>query len=257
MSSRAPGTAFASRVPMTRTTVLSLLIAILLPFGARVWAGLPVPDCEAHAEAAGREAGIPDGILPAIARVESGRNGHAWPWTLNQGGDGSFHPTKEAALQKLAEILGSGVQNVDLGCMQVNWRWHSGAFADASAMMDPVENTRYAARYLNDLRDQLGSWESAVAAYHSREPVRGAAYGEEVARVRERFLAQLAGEAPVMEWADSASRSGQMVASVTRGLLALSGQPVVRRRDTTGTDSTRLAGGLFPVRGEALLSADN
>jgi hypothetical protein len=77
--------------------------------------------------------------------------------------------------------LASGIRNVDLGCMQLNWRWHATAFPDAATMIDPVANTRYAARFLRDLHAQHGSWAQAVAHYHSADPTRGAAYAAKVA----------------------------------------------------------------------------
>lgn len=199
------------------------MLALALPARAEPAA----PDCEALAAAAGREAGIPEGILPAIARVEAGRNGRAWPWTLNQGGAGSFQASKAEALARLDEILATGVRNVDLGCMQINWRWHSDAFADASAMMDPATNIRYAARFLVSLHERHGSWDRAVAAYHSSDATLGAVYGQKVALAREAILA----EPPAL--VQLAGLSAQPVPRaqpvMTRGLLALTGQALVAR----------------------------
>jgi hypothetical protein len=151
-------------------------------------ADTPPQLCEALAAQAGAAAGLPEGLLPAIARVESGtgtdQGRRAWPWTLNQAGDGSYHPTKAEALAHLDGILANGIRNVDLGCMQLNWRWHGDAFPDAATMMDPRHNTRYAAAFLKDLHSRHGSWTLAVAHYHSANPQRGAAYAAKVAKVR-------------------------------------------------------------------------
>ena len=35
-------------------------------------------------------------------------------------------------------------------------------------MMDPYRNIRYAARYLEELYQETGTWEKAVRYYHSR-----------------------------------------------------------------------------------------
>ena len=206
-----------------------------------------MPDCETLAAAAGREAGIPDGILPAIARVESGRNGRAWAWTLNQGGKGSYHASKEAALARLTDILATGDRNVDLGCMQINWRWHSTEFPDAASMLDPVANTRYAARFLSALHDRHGSWEGAIAAYHSTQPTRAAAYEHKVAVVRDKLLAS---QSPDMR----ADETAMPLATVglTRGLLALSGQAVVGQSSRHDMRQRRPAGLLLPSSGAAL-----
>jgi len=231
---------------MTKVFTLSLLLSLLfvcpLPSSATVQA----PDCEALAKAAGREAGIPEGILPAIARVESGRNGKAWPWTLNQAGVASYHPTKEAALHQLAEILASGAQNVDLGCMQINWRWHSAEFANASDMLDPVVNTRYAARFLADLRSRLGTWDDAVAAYHSNQPVQGAAYERKVAQARDTILAQ-----------HSPPETRAAVSGLTRGLLVLSGRSMILQSERGDPKTGRPSVRLFPGLGRPLITAGN
>lgn len=153
-------------------------------------ASAEVPECEHFAEAAGRAYGVPVGVMGAIARVESGRTVEgrfrAWPWTLNQGGRGSFHSDKATALQTLRDVLDSGTRNVDIGCMQINWHWHAANFANLSEMMDPDSNTRYAARYLHELYQSLGDWEQAVMQYHSRDPQRGAVYARKVNRELER-----------------------------------------------------------------------
>lgn len=68
----------------------------------------------------------------------------------------------------------------DIGCFQINSRWHGAAFTSVDQMFDPVENALYAARYLRRLHAEMGSWSAAIAAYHSRDPVRGQAYLDRV-----------------------------------------------------------------------------
>lgn len=170
---------------MCRVTILAaLLLSLVLPHPGRAMTE-PLPDCESLAEAAGAEAGIPSGLMTAIAHVESGRSHQgrlrAWPWTLNQGGRGSYHDSRAEAMQRLSLILASGVTNVDIGCMQINWRWHRQEFENEAAMMDPVRNTRYAARHLASLYATHGDWTQAVAAYHAGDPRRGTRYQAKVA----------------------------------------------------------------------------
>jgi hypothetical protein len=118
--------------------------------------------------------------MSAIARVESGHTVQgtfrAWPWTLNEAGRGSYLASKQEALAALDHVLASGRRNVDIGCMQINWRWHGAQFTTLAQMMDPVENTRYAARYLRNLHKELGDWDLAVMRYHSADHARGHAY---------------------------------------------------------------------------------
>jgi hypothetical protein len=158
-------------------------------FALLAWLSLAkadIPDCEALAERAARMEGVPAGILSAIARVESGQTVQgafrAWPWTLNQAGQGRYLASKYEALAVLDGALAAGRRNIDVGCMQINWHWHGAQFATLSQMIDPVENTRYAARYLRDLHQKLGDWELAIMRYHSADHDRGQAYAQRVRR---------------------------------------------------------------------------
>jgi hypothetical protein len=152
-------------------------------------------DCEGLAESASLKYGLPPGLLASIARVESGRRGadgtvHAWPWTLDEAGRGSFYADKEAAMAHLQAAIDGGATNVDVGCMQLNYKWHARAFSSLDLMMDPVANTDYAARFLKALIDKFGNAEAATAVYHSLDPARGVPYQQKVAAV-------LAGIGPV------------------------------------------------------------
>ncbi|MCH8467972.1 MAG: transglycosylase SLT domain-containing protein, partial [Roseinatronobacter sp.] len=104
----------------------------------------------------------------------------AGPWTLNKAGKGRYLATQQEALAILDSALASGRRNIDIGCMQINWHWHGAQFATLAQMIDPVENTRYAARYLRDLHQRLGDWELAVMRYHSADGARGRAYMQRV-----------------------------------------------------------------------------
>ena len=202
-----------------------------LPLFALLSAVLALPvlagesPCEDLAEAAARQQGIPQGLMSAIARTESGRSTgaggvQAWPWTLNQGGQGSFHDSRAAALDHLERLLAQGVVNVDVGCMQINYRWHHGAFPSVAAMLDPQQNTRYAAQFLRALHERYGSWETATAAYHSLDAERGQRYLVRVTGQREQAPA---GAAPALPGPDIA-------AVHIAGLLALPPAPLVALR---------------------------
>lgn len=159
---------------------LALLTALLAP------APSAAQDCTTLAAQAGAAEGLPEGLLPAIALVESGhtddRGTHApWPWTTNEGGKSRYFDTKAEAVAHLENAIASGVTNIDVGCMQLNWKWHAQAFSSPEQMFDPERNTRYAARFLRELHARLGSWEVATAAYHSTDPDRGQAYLRKVA----------------------------------------------------------------------------
>jgi hypothetical protein len=124
---------------------------------------------QAAADAASRT-GVPNDVLLAIALVETGRDGQPWPWTVNAGGDGRWFDTKVEAEAKVAEVLAEGVTNVDLGCFQLNYRWHAAAFTSIADMLDPDRNASYAAGFLAEHFAQSGDWATAAAAYHSATP---------------------------------------------------------------------------------------
>lgn len=199
----------------------AIALAVTTPLAAR---NQGAADCEAMAAQAGAKAGLPDGLLPAIARVESARNGRAWPWTLNQGGAGSYHQSKEDALAALDKILTKGVENVDLGCMQINWRWHSDAFLDAETMLDPFNNTLYAATFLAKLYEKTGDWDSAIGMYHSSDPERGAAYRAKVMAVLNRM--QTEPDAP-QTYAAEQSFVDEIPAAQIRGMLLIAQSPLI------------------------------
>ncbi len=136
--------------------------------------------CLQATEAAAQETGVPANILLAISLVETGqsRNGQLrpWPWAVNQGGDGRFLASKAEAAEVAQRALASGATNVDMGCFQINYRWHAENFGSLDDMLDPWSNARYAASFLADLYRDTGNWPDAAAAYHSRSPEHAARY---------------------------------------------------------------------------------
>ncbi len=115
---------------------------------------------------------VPREVIYKIARLESGRrlDGRyiSWPWSLNNSGKGYFLKDSSTALSTLAKLRAQGKKNIDVGCMQLNVRWHSEFFNSLEQMMNPFDNVRYAAHYLEQLYKETGSWEKAVKFYHSR-----------------------------------------------------------------------------------------
>lgn len=137
--------------------------------------------CDAAAAQASAATGVPLPLLRAIGRAESGRNlGDGalfpWPWTVNAAGRGHWFATQAEALAFAEARIAEGAGNVDIGCFQINHRWHGAAFESVAAMLDPAANALYAARFLARLRAETGSWEAAVGAYHSRSPERAERY---------------------------------------------------------------------------------
>jgi hypothetical protein len=162
-----------------------------------------------------RRHAIPGNLLLAIGLQEAGttREGRRtiWPWTINAGGQGRMFDTPEEAVSWIEMILDTGVDLVDIGCMQVNMRWHGNHFDDVGAMIDPRGNVDYAARFLVSLKAEMGDWRAAASAYHSRNAERG-----------EDYLDALIGHADA---ARDMATSSTASAGVERGGLPASAQP--------------------------------
>ena len=125
---------------------------------------------------------LPPGLLRAIGRVESGRRDPvtgayaAWPWTINANGQGRFFTDAASAAAAVRGLQTAGTASVDIGCYQVNLMHHPLAFQRLEDGFDPAINAAYAGAFLQSLRQRHGSWEVAVAAYHSASAERGEAY---------------------------------------------------------------------------------
>jgi len=128
--------------------------------------------CDQSIEIVAQNSFVPREIIYKIARLESGRhvNGRhvSWPWSINNGGKGYFLKDSTTALSMLSSLVAQGKTNIDVGCMQLNIRWHAEFFDSLRQMMNPSDNVRYAVRYLEQLYKETGSWEKAVKFYHSR-----------------------------------------------------------------------------------------
>lgn len=137
--------------------------------------------CEAAAVVAGRTAGIPERVLPAMALIESGRRGgdgrmHPWPWSINVEGADHVYASRAEAVAAVRGYLAAGIRSIDIGCLQVNLMHHPNAFASLEQAFDPMENALYAASFLRDLHGQSGSWAKAIGEYHSATPALGETY---------------------------------------------------------------------------------
>lgn len=130
--------------------------------------------CDRAAAQVAREFDVPLDVLRAVTRTETGRgrNGtlQPWPWTVNMEGAGHWFDTEDAARAFVFKHFKSGARSFDVGCFQINYKWHGRAFQSIEEMFDPVKNARYAAQFLSKLHDELGTWREAAGAYHSRTP---------------------------------------------------------------------------------------
>ncbi len=118
------------------------------------------------------ENNIPTTIFYAVALAESGHKikvgrYRPWPWTLNVAGIPRRYPTRNAAYNGLIFFLQQGVKSIDIGIMQINWRYHHNKLGTPWHALEPIHNTRTGARILNDEYKKTGEWKQAIGRYHS------------------------------------------------------------------------------------------
>ena len=76
----------------------------------------PADLCDAAAEQAAAENGVPLALMRAVTRVETGRDNAPWPWTLNIAGTPYRFATRQAACHALLQALARhDAKRVDAG----------------------------------------------------------------------------------------------------------------------------------------------
>ena len=106
------------------------------------------------AEQVPRESGVPRSVLRAIRSPRRAVQGTAsLPRALaldgQHGGQGHLvFPPGGMPKPMSTRNFERGARSFDVGCFQINYRWHGDAFASLEEMFDPLVNTRYAARFL-------------------------------------------------------------------------------------------------------------
>ena len=145
--------------------------------------------CARAVTAAENEYRLPKRLLTAVSLTESGhwhkekQKMIAWPWTVYAEGRGRYLPSKAAAITEVKMLKAKGVENIDVGCMQINLYYHPEAFEDLEAALDPEKNTIYAAKLLKSLREDSRSWNVAIAHYHSRNHKYNVPYRQKVLKI--------------------------------------------------------------------------
>lgn len=162
-----------NRDPILRLPTPTLVSLSLLIFPVTLFAS-EAHICDRAAQLAARSAQMPASVLRAITRVETGRpkSGQLrpWPWTVNVAGKGYWFDSQQQALAFVKTQLRKGATSFDLGCFQINYKWHGDQFHSIDDMMDPASNALYAAQFLQKLYVESGDWTMAAGAYHSRTP---------------------------------------------------------------------------------------
>jgi len=134
------------------------------------WSGENVPN---GYRAIAAEYEIPYSVLYAIALAESGMGSNdnsirrPWPWTLNVAGRGHYYSSRKSAWHALNYFLARGEKSIDIGLMQVSWKYHKDKLGNTWQALDPYHNLRIAAVILQDCFKQRRDWWASVGCYHS------------------------------------------------------------------------------------------
>jgi soluble lytic murein transglycosylase-like protein len=130
---------------------------------------------------------LPPVLLYAVALTESGQSAlsegrfRPWPWALNINGEGHYFTSRQEALQALQVALANANSSVDIGLMQINWRYHHAALGSPWQALDPYHNLRVAAAILRDCLNEHINWMQTAGCYHAPNDSRRArAYASRV-----------------------------------------------------------------------------
>ena len=162
---------------------MRLFLAFMLCFLAfKFIESKELDNCNYLTEKYGKIYNLPNKLLTSIALVESGikkSEFKSWPWTLNVSGKSMYFDSKLETLKYLKSNINLQ-KSIDVGCMQINTRYHLKNFKDLSHLVEPEENVKYAAVYLLKLYKKYKSWNEAVSRYHSSIPKRKKNYLKKV-----------------------------------------------------------------------------
>jgi hypothetical protein len=221
------------------------LALALLAFPARAEEDLDAALCERALVNGARRAGVPAEVLHAVALTETGRKTggrvRPFPWAINREGQGHWFKTRAEALAFARQSVADGRPSFDVGCVQINYRWHGHAFPSLDDMFDPEWTATYAGQFLRTLFEERGNWSEAAGAYHSLTADKAAIY-------RERFDRILAGLEPGALSADETLMAAVPETGSTRAARRRADrQETVRRIREAGPTPPTVMGSLAGV----------
>lgn len=116
--------------------------------------------------------------------------GITWPWTItvNPGGKGYHFKNKTEAIKFAKEQLQSGKGSIDVGCMQINLKYHPKAFSSIEQALSPQNNIAYGAKFLKEKYKQHGNWQKAIGAYHSSSSDKASIYHAMVKEIKDSMV---------------------------------------------------------------------
>lgn len=144
---------------------------------------------------------IPE-IIWAVTGTESNYRGAPWPWSANLQGKSYYFKSEKALKDFINSLSSNEKENLDVGCMQLNYRYHGWKFKDVQEMTDPQRNMVLGTMYLYELYlrekihqlsikqknpkkkmlNDLHIWAIAVGRYHSHRQNHGKKYVKAVTK---------------------------------------------------------------------------
>lgn len=151
--------------------------------------------CAAATQKAEQQFGIKPHLLQTIAMVESGRwntnlgKRTAWPWTVHANGKGHYYKSKNEAVAAVKAMQKQGITNIDVGCMQINLKYHGRAFSSVEDAFDPEKNAAYSAQFLMQLHKRnKEDWQKTAMHYHSKNWHKGMNYKNRLEKQYAEFI---------------------------------------------------------------------
>lgn len=202
--------------------------------------------------------GVPREVMVAITLVETRtRRGGAsgpWPWTVNVAGKGAWFDSRAAALLHAQGALAQGEKSFDIGCFQLNYKWHGQHFASIDQMFEPTSSGDYAARFVKSLHAETGDWIKAAGFYHSRTAHHARRYRGLVARAVKAMGGEVPAEVAVAAAPPAGSPGPQILRVGEQSAGALLQGRVRVPRGTSRTPGGLGLGMLQQARGGLLLT---
>lgn len=223
-----------------RALVAAFFLLLLLPLPARAAPDLSLV-CDEVASEAARQTGVPLSVLKAISLSETGRKrGGAfrpWPWTVNMEGKGLWFDSEDEARAYVYKEYKRGARSFDVGCFQINYKWHGEAFRSIDDMFDPLTNALYAARFLKSLHAEQGDWGRAAGAYHSRTPEFATRYQARFEKLRSGLLPEDGREIPEIPDIVLAAAGGTAGSESLPPVIRVNRYPLLQTGGTAGLGS--------------------
>lgn len=123
--------------------------------------------------------GIPEGLLSAIAETES----RCRPYAVSRGRQSFYFSTLQETTKFVEDAYRRGFKNLNVGCMQLNYRSHRRSFSNTPEMIHPELNIVHAAKLLKSAYQRYGSWENAVRTYNCGNPYGSKRYWNRIVRI--------------------------------------------------------------------------